>query len=69
MPLRRLSLEHRLYQAIQNAAWRGEVSLCREFGGGPTSEPVEDALYALVREKKIEWFGNNDRPLRYRVSS
>jgi len=57
----------RLLRAIRKATWRGEVSLCREFGGAASSPAVEDALYELVREKKIEWFGDNDRPLRYRA--
>jgi hypothetical protein len=61
------NMKWRLLQAIRKAAWRSEISLCREFASRISSPAVEDALYSLVMEKKIEWFGDNNRPLRYRA--
>lgn len=61
------ALKRAVLAEVRSAAWRGEVRLCRKFGGGPTHTQTEDALYELLREKKIEWFGPDDRPLRYRV--
>jgi hypothetical protein len=72
-------LQSKLLAAILAKAWRGEASLCRQFDrnwlGNRASEArsvaVEDALFALVRAGKIEWFGGGDQgfgPLKYRAA-
>jgi len=60
-------LRKALVRAVKAKAWRSEPSLCREFGGGDHHIPTEDVLYELVRDGVLEWFGDNERPLRYRV--
>lgn len=60
-------LKRGLLALVRKARWRGEASLCKRFGGKETYAPTEDALYELVREGHLEWFGKDDRPLRYRV--
>lgn len=60
-------LRKALIRAVKAKAWRSEPSLCREFGGDDTHTPTEDVLYELVRDGILEWFGDNDRPLRYRI--
>lgn len=60
-------LKRGLLALVRKARWRGEVSLCKRFGGKETHSPTEDALYELVREGHLAWFGRDDRPLRYRV--
>lgn len=44
---------------------RGEIAICQRFGGHEEHAPTEDALHELVREKKIVWFGSQEKPLRY----
>lgn len=59
-------------QLLRASAWRSEVSLCKLIAGEDQNPLVVDALFALVRQKKIEWFGDNqhrgDVPLRYRIA-
>lgn len=72
-------LQCKLLRAILARAWRGEASLCRQFdkrwkgrhASEARSEAVEDALFALVRAGKIEWFGGGEQgvePLKYRAA-
>lgn len=61
--LKRAVLAH-----VRKAAWRGEVGMCLKFGRDVRHPPTEDALYELVQDGILEWFGENDRPLRYRVA-
>jgi hypothetical protein len=62
-----VELHARILAAVSAKRWRGEISLCLEFGGAKTHAPTEDALFALVQAGQLEWFGDNSRPLRYRV--
>lgn len=70
------TLKSDLLADITRAAWRGEVSLVRRYGcpscrASGQCQEVADALFALVREGRIEWFGaegDGSRPLRYRLA-
>lgn len=66
---RKPKLKERLFRFIAGARYRREPNMCRRFGafGTNDSSDVEDALFELVREGKIAWFGDNDKPLWYRV--
>lgn len=44
---------------------RGEIAICQRFGRGDEHAPTEDALHELVQEKKLFWFGSQEKPLRY----
>jgi hypothetical protein len=62
--------EQKLFDAVRAKKWRGEVGLCREFGKCDEDPNVVDALFVLVRNGHLEWFGaenNGSLPLRYRV--
>jgi hypothetical protein len=64
-------LERRILKAVATKRWRGEVGLCKEFGGVDQHGPTVDALFSLVRWNYLEWFGaegRGDVPLRYRVT-
>lgn len=57
------NLEVALLNAISKSQKRRETSLMREYSGG-----VEDALFELVQFELIEWFGDNEKPLWYRIT-
>lgn len=46
---------------------RGEVAICQRFGKSNEHAPTEDALHELVRSKRLVWFGDSEKPLRYRL--
>jgi len=61
------SLKAALLAEVSASAWRGEVALCRQFE--PSPESVPNALFELVSEGRLEWFGDNEKALRYRLPS
>ena len=73
--LREARLKAQLLEHIAGAKWRGEADMAKRFGGptfrnGNECLEVSDALFALVLEEKIEWFGSEEdgsKPLRYRL--
>jgi hypothetical protein len=64
-----LPFQRSVLASVAGSKWRGEVSLCLEFGGSENHAPTEDALWWLVRAGFVQWFGADDKPLRYRVTS
>ncbi|HEX4334650.1 MAG TPA: hypothetical protein VH062_01985 [Polyangiaceae bacterium] len=56
---------------LRGSAWLAETTLCRLIAGEDEHPVVVDALFQLVVDKQIEWFGDNARrgaPLRYRLT-
>lgn len=65
------SFEHRVLAVVAQKNWRGEVGLCKQFGGVDQHAPTVDALFSLVRSGHLEWFGAENRgdvPMRYRTT-
>jgi hypothetical protein len=63
--------DRRILAAVAEKQWRGEVGLCKQFGGVDQHKPTVDALFYLVRSGRLDWFGAENRgdvPLRYRVT-
>jgi hypothetical protein len=65
-----VSLRIGLLDAVAAApcGWRDEISLCCQFGGAENHEPTEDQLFELVQQGLLEWFGPDEKALRYRVT-
>jgi hypothetical protein len=62
-------LKSRLVAFVETAlTHRGEIAICKRFSGYDSDARVEDALYELVRESRLEWFGSSEHPLKYRVA-
>lgn len=66
------ALKRDIVRHVRAARFRIEDAMCLRFGeSGRHDDPVvEDALYELVRERRLEWFGARDdlsTPLRYRI--
>jgi len=54
---------------VRAAESRVETDIVTKFAQGDIQEStIEDALYDLVRERKLDWFGDNEKPLHYRIS-
>ena len=65
-------LKERLVRYVSGSHFRFEDAMCKRFGeyGTDDSSDVEDALFELVKEGKLEWFGaeeDGSKPLRYRL--
>ena len=60
-------VERRIIRFVR-AADRRETTLCKRFGrtGFDDDGEIEDLLFAMVKEGKLEWFGER-KVLRYRI--
>jgi hypothetical protein len=62
-----LDIEHRILGILSRVSWLKETTICRSVSGKSLNPRTEDMLFRLVTSGLIEWFGDNLKPLKYRI--